>query len=179
MSKSIFRMLGLVVILVMLFVFGKTKEAAADVSINVNRGPPPIIAAKPTEVVMIPDLQVYFVPKLEFDVFFCNGYWWSPIGSLWYRAMAHNEPWKVVNKRYVPALLYRVPKDYRNVYEKEQPIPYGKWKKQMKHREKEARNELKKDKKDDKQGREHGNTKKALLSKVILKSLFGQGNHLF
>jgi len=159
MSKSIFRMLGLVVLLGALFAFGETKEASAEVSININLGPPPIVVAEPPEVVMIPGLQVYFVPQLEFDVFFYNGYWWSPRGSRWYRTRAYNGPWKVVNKRYVPAPVYRVPKDYRNVYEKEQHIPYGQWKKQGKHREKEERKEMKEDKKEDKQGREHGNKK--------------------
>jgi hypothetical protein len=94
------------------------------VSININLGPPPIVVAEPPEAVMIPGLQVYFVPQLEFDVFFYNGYWWSPRGSRWYRARAYNGPWKVVTKRYVPAPVYRVPNDYRNVYEKEQHIPY-------------------------------------------------------
>ena len=74
-------MLGLVVLLVVLFAFGKTKEASADVSVNVNIGPLPIIIAEPPEVVMISGLQVYFVPQLEFDVFFYNGYWWSTTGE--------------------------------------------------------------------------------------------------
>jgi hypothetical protein len=148
-------MLGLVVFPRMSYAFGETKEASAEVSININLGPPPIVVAEPPEVVMIPGLQVYFVPQLEFDVFFYNGYWWSPRGSRWYRARAYNGPWKVVNKRYIPAPVYPVPKDYRNVYEKEQHIPYGQWKKQGKHREKEERKEMK----EDKQGREHGNKK--------------------
>lgn len=77
MSKSIFRMLGLVVLLGALFAFGETKEASVEGSINVNLGPPPIVVAELPEVVMIPGFQVYFIPQLEFDVFFCNGYWWS------------------------------------------------------------------------------------------------------
>ena len=87
------------------------------------------------------------MPGLEFDVFFYNGYWWSPRGNRWYRARAYNGPWGIIERRYVPALVYRVPKDYRARYEKQQHIPYGQWKKQGK--------DDKDDKKEGKQGRGH------------------------
>ena len=157
MSQSIFRVLGIVVLLGSLFAFGGTKEASAEVSVNINIGPPPIVVVAPPGVVMIPGLQVYFVPQLEFDVFFYNGYWWSPRGSQWYRARDYNGPWGVINKRYVPAPVHRVPRDYRNVYGKEKHIPYGQWKQQGKHREKEERKEMKEDKKEKKKGRGHDN----------------------
>jgi hypothetical protein len=155
MSKSIFGILGLVVLLGALFAFGETKEASAEVNININLGPPPIVVAEPLEVVLIPGSRVYFVPHPEIDVFFYNGYWWSPRGSQWYRARAYNGPWKIVERRYIPAPVYKVPKDYRIVYEREKHIPYGQWKKQGKHQEKEER----KDMKEDKHGSEHGNKK--------------------
>lgn len=157
MSKSIFRVLGLVVLLGALFAFRGTKEALAEVSVNINIGPPPIVVVEPPEIVMMPGLQVYFVPQLEFDVFFYNGYWWSPRGSQWYRARAYNGPWGVIDKRYVPAPVSGVPKDYRNVYGKEKHIPYGQWKKQGKQNEKEERKEMKEDKKEKKKGRGQGN----------------------
>ncbi len=150
MRKSIYGVLGLAVLLGALFALVGTKEALAEVHVNINIGPPPIVVAEPPEVVLVPRSQVYFVPQPEIDVFFYNGYWWSPRGDRWYRARAYNGPWGVVNKRYVPAPVYRVPKDYRVVYEKEQRIPYGQWKKQWKHQEKEER---KYDKKEHKRGR--------------------------
>ena len=70
------------------------------------------------------------MPGLEFDVFFYNGYWWSPRGNRWYRARAYNGPWKTISR-------YRVPKDYRARYEKQQRIPYGQWKKQGKDNKKD------------------------------------------
>lgn len=157
MRNGVYGVLGLFVLIGSLFAFEGTKEASAEVNVNINLGPPPIVVAEPPEVVMIPGSMVYFVPLPDIDIFFYNGYWWSPRGSQWYRARAYNGPWKVVNKRYIPAPVYRVPKDYRNVYEKEPHIPYGQWKKQGKHREKEERKEMKENKKEKKKGRGHGN----------------------
>lgn len=149
MKKSIYGMLGVFVLIGALFAFGGTKEASAEVNVNINIGPPPIVVSEPPEVVMIPGSMVYFVPLPDIDVFFHNGYWWSPRGSHWYRAKAYNGPWGVVNKRYVPSHVYRVPKDYRRVYEKEKHIPYGQWKKQGGHHGKEEH-------KENKHGRGHG-----------------------
>jgi hypothetical protein len=151
MRTSIYGVLGLVALLGALFGFGGTKEAPAEVNVNINIGPPPIVVAEPPEVVMIPGSPVFFVPIPDIDVFFYNGYWWSPRGSHWYRARAYKGPWRVVNQRYIPAPVFRVPKNYRNVYEKEQHIPYGQWKKQGKEHK-----EWKEDRKEHKQDRGHG-----------------------
>jgi hypothetical protein len=118
-----------------------TAEAGVDVGVNINIGPPPITVAAPPAVVLVPGSQVYFVPGVEFDVFFHNGYWWSPRGNRWYRARYYNGPWGVVDRRYVPPPVRGVPHDYRHVYVKERHIPYGQWKKdrarheRMEHRE--------------------------------------------
>ena len=160
MKKNIYGMLGLFVLLGALLLLGGTKEAVADVQVNVNLGPPPIVVAEPPAVVMVPRSRVYFVPDPNIDVFFYNGYWWSPRGSQWYRARAYKGPWAVVERRYVPAPVHRVPRDYRIVYEKEKHIPYGQWKKQGKNRKKEERKEDKKEhKQEQKQGRGHGQNK--------------------
>lgn len=147
MRKSIYRVLGLLVFIGALFAFEATKEASAQVSVNINIGPPPIVAAAPPEVVMVPGSAVFFVPMPDIDVFFYSGYWWSPRGNHWYRSRAYNGPWGVVDRRYVPGPVYRVPRDYRTVYEKEKHIPYGQWKKE-KHHGKEGHKEGK--------GNDHG-----------------------
>lgn len=152
MRKNIYRVLGLLVLIGALFVFRGTKDALAEVSVNINIGPPLITVAAPPEVVMIPGLQVFFVPQLEFDVFFYNGYWWSPRGNRWYRSRAYNGPWVVRDRRYVPAPVYRVPKDYRGRYEREQHIPYGQWK----HHERKEHREGKEHNKEHNSGRGHG-----------------------
>jgi len=155
MSKIIYRVLGMTVLLGTLFALGGAKEVLSEVQVNINIGPPPIVAAEPPEVVFIPRAEVYFVPHPEIDVFFYNGFWWSPRGDRWYRAKAYNGPWGVVNKRSVPAPVYGVPRNYRNLYEKEPHIPYGQWKKQGMHQGKEERKEKKKEKKHGR-GQGHG-----------------------
>lgn len=151
MRKNISRVLRLFVLIVALFAFGGTKGVLAEVRVNINIGPPLIMVAEPPVVVMIPGLEVYFVPQLEFDVFFYNGYWWSPRGNGWYRSRVYNGPWVVIDRRYVPAPVYRVPKDYRNRYDREQHIPYGEWKRQDRKEHREG----KENKKEHKRGREH------------------------
>jgi hypothetical protein len=110
-------------------------DAAAEVHVNVNLGPPPIMVAQPPEVVMVPGSNVYFVPDVDYDVFFYNGFWWSPRGDRWYRARGYNGPWRVVARRIVPPPVFRVPRDYRRVYLRERHVPYGQWKREREWRE--------------------------------------------
>ena len=129
MRKIIVSITGPTLLLGALLACGVANEAAAEVrvGIGINIGPPPIVVAEPPEVVLVPGSQVYFVPGLEFDVFFSNGYWWSPRGDRWYRARAYNGPWRTVERRFVPGPVIRVPHDYRRVYGRERHIPYREW----------------------------------------------------
>ncbi|MBI1921887.1 MAG: hypothetical protein HYS23_12495 [Geobacter sp.] len=135
MRKSMYGVLMSVVIFMVMLVGAGVKAEAADVSVgvNVNIGPPPITIAAPPAVVLMPSIGVYFVPGLEFDVFFYNGYWWSPRGGVWYRAKGYNGPWGVVNKRYVPGPVVRVPGDYRTKFANERHVPYKEWKEKGGH----------------------------------------------
>ena len=147
MRKGLFGVIGLAILLGGLLAILGTNEAAAEVSVSINLGPPPIVVAEPPEVVLVPRSQVYFVPHQDIDVFFYGGFYWSPRGDRWYRANAYNGPWGVVGRRHVPAYVTRVPKDYRVRYERERRIPYGQWKKGP-HRQKEVRKEMKEHEKD-------------------------------
>lgn len=113
-----------------MFLVIATVSSAADVQVNVNIGPPPVVVAEPPEVVLVPGSRVYFVPEYDFDIFFYDGYWWSPRGDRWYRARYYDGPWRVISRRSVPRSVYSVPRDYRHVYVREHRIPYGQWKKQ-------------------------------------------------
>lgn len=135
MKAKVYKAFGLVALFGALLIPCGMKEASAGVNVNINLGPPPIVVARPPEVVMIPGLPIYFVPNLDIDVFFYNGYWWSPRGGYWYRSRAYNGPWRGIDRRYVPAPLFRVPRDYQGIYKRERRIPYGQWK----HREKAER----------------------------------------
>jgi hypothetical protein len=135
MKTNSYKVFGLVALLWMLIMPCGIRETLAGVSVNINIGPPPIMLPAPPEVVMVPGSPVYFVPHLDLDVFFYGGYWWSPRGDRWYRSRAYNGPWRTISRRYVPAPVFRVPRDYRRIYESEPHIPYGQWK----HREKMER----------------------------------------
>jgi hypothetical protein len=120
-------------------VMGFSGPALAEVSVNINLGPPPITVSAPPAVVMIPGSQVHFVPDPHVDVFFYSGYWWSPRGDRWYRARAYNGPWGVMEQRQVPKAVMYVPRDYRTRYERERPVPYGQWKKDRSRWDRENR----------------------------------------
>jgi hypothetical protein len=126
MRKIVYGITGPAILLGALLFFGAPNEATAAM-VNVNIGPPPIVVAEPPEVVMVPGSQVYFVPGVEFNVFFYDGFWWSPRGDRWYRSRAYNGPWGIVNRRFVPGPVFRVPHDYRRIYGRERHIPYGEW----------------------------------------------------
>jgi hypothetical protein len=128
MKKGRFQLPGL--LLASLLAAAPVLDAVAEVRVNVNLGPPPIVVAEPPEVVMVPGSQVYFVPGVDFDVFFYSGYWWSPRGDRWYRSRAYNGPWRTVSRRIVPPPVHRVPRDYRRVYVRERHVPYGQWKRE-------------------------------------------------
>lgn len=124
---------------VMLAGVATAASGEVGVGININIGPPPIAVPAPPAVVMVPQSQVYFVPGLSFDVFFYGGYWWSPRGNDWYRSRAYQGPWSIVEHRFVPPPVVRVPHDYRKVYGKERHIPYGQWKKEHEHHKKKEK----------------------------------------
>ncbi len=100
------------------------------VNLNINLGPPPVLVSPPPDLVLIPDTGVYFAPGVSADIFFYDGFWWSPRGPRWYRAESPRGPWFVMESRFVPGPLFRVPRDYRTVYRHERRIPYGQWKKE-------------------------------------------------
>lgn len=117
-------------------------HAGTNVSVNVGLpvpvavapapvvvAPQPVYVQYPPDMAIIPGTNVYFAPGVSVDLFFHNNYWWNRRGDHWYRANAYNGPWTSVGPRHVPAPVYRVPANYRNVYVHEKPMPYGQWKK--------------------------------------------------
>jgi hypothetical protein len=134
---------------------GFSEPARAEVSVNINLGPP-IVVAEPPHMVLVPRSRVYFSPDPQVDIFFYGGYWWSPRGDRWYRARAHNGPWAVIERRRVPREVIVVPRDYRSRFQREKRIPYGQWKKEhYKERGKAERQERKRDEKEWKEREKH------------------------
>jgi hypothetical protein len=129
MRMNMYRFAVPALLLGALLASGVPKEASAgvDVGVSVNIGPPPIVVAEPPELVLVPGSQVYFVPGVNFEVFYFNGWWWSPRGERWYRSRLYNGPWNIVERRFIPGPLFRVPRDYRTLYGRERHIPYRDW----------------------------------------------------
>jgi len=132
--KRVYLVAGPALLLAALLAAAPLLDAAAEVRVNVNLGPPPIVVAQPPAMVMVPGSEVYFVPDVDYDVFFYDGFWWSPRGERWYRARAYNGPWRVVSRRVIPPPLFRVPRDYRRVYLRERHVPYGQWRREWRER---------------------------------------------
>jgi hypothetical protein len=130
---------GLVLIgLLFLVLVGLPHESGAQVSVNINIGPPPAyVFHAPPPVVVIPQTYVYVVPEIAVEIFFYHGYWYRPHEKHWYRAHSYNGPWAYLALAKVPVVLVELPPYYRSVPPGHSHIPYGQVKKNWKKWEKE------------------------------------------
>ncbi len=117
--------------------------AAVDIRVSIPL-PPLIVFPAPPHVVVIPETYVYFVPDVEEEIFFYDGWWWRPWQGRWYRSRHYGSGW-VYYKR-VPSFYPRIHSRWRNDYRNRswkghpwnfQPIPHqqlqrnwGSWKKE-------------------------------------------------
>lgn len=121
-------------IIVTMLALGGIEKALAEVSVGVNFN----FGSPPEQVILAPG-GVYFVSDRNADIFFYDGFWWTPRRSFfggvrWYRSNDFTGRWIVVNLSLVPAPVYQVywVKNYRAVYGKDKKnyFPYGHWKNQ-------------------------------------------------
>jgi hypothetical protein len=106
-------------------------------------------ATPPPLVVVEPGIQV--VPDYGEEVFFVDGWYWHRGGSVWYRTRDHRGGWVVVEPRYVPVRLTRIP-----------PGHYKHWKAERKWEKAERREEKREEKaerREEKRERKHGKWK--------------------
>jgi hypothetical protein len=89
--------------------------ASAQVSVNVNIGPPPIIFHAPPRVVVVPKTPVAYVPDTTYNVFLYQDRYWSFHEGHWFLASSHRGPWVTVNIGQVPQPLLGVPVRYYKV----------------------------------------------------------------
>ncbi len=91
--------------------------AGADVSVNINIGPPPPIAiVAPPPLVVVPGVPaVQYVPSLHVDLFFAEGRWYYWHGGHWFVGPAYSGPWTSVVVHKVPRLILTVPVKYYKV----------------------------------------------------------------
>jgi len=68
--------------------------AMAGVTIGVGISLPPIVFHGSPYVVAMPETyDVYFVPDIDVDLFFWNGWWWRPWEGRWYRSRYYDRGW--------------------------------------------------------------------------------------
>jgi hypothetical protein len=87
----------------------------AQVSVNVNIGPPPILFPAPPRVVIVPDTRVYYVPDINYNVFVYENRYYSFHEGGWFFATSHSGPWVVVPVERVPRAVVGVPVKYYKV----------------------------------------------------------------
>lgn len=93
---------------------------------------PPLLFPKlpdPRDLIPIPNLKAFFVPDIDVDIVFEDGYWWTPRNGEWHRSRDYRGPYVLVPRAKVPPPLVRLPPRFREEYHKEKRIPYGQWKK--------------------------------------------------
>ena len=130
MRRPMCGVLILAILLGMLFFLGGTRQAAAEVQVNINIGPPPrYVVPAPPPVVVIPGTYVYLVPDIAVDILFYNGYWYRPHQGYWFRSRSYNGPWAYLAPPQVPRVLIELPPDYRRVPPGYHRTPYGQLKK--------------------------------------------------
>ena len=124
--------------LLFLAFFGAPGESTAQVSDNINIGPPPAyVLHAPPPVVVIPQTYVYVVPEIAVEILFYHGYWYRPHEGRWYRGRSYNGPWTYLTSSKVPHVLVALPPDYYRVPPGHHHISHGQVKKNWKKWEKE------------------------------------------
>lgn len=100
------------------------QPAVAGVNVGIGIGidlPLPVFTFQaPPELVVVPGSYVYYVPDVDHDIRFYQGYWYRSWNNRWHRARSYNGPWAFIGPRYVPAPVFRLPPDYRRrvIYER-------------------------------------------------------------
>ena len=83
----------------------------ADVSVNVNIGPPPpIVLVGPPPLVVVPGMpMVRYAPSIQVDLFFFDKRWYYPYAGAWYVGPSYKGPWTVVAVGKLPPAIVAVP----------------------------------------------------------------------
>jgi hypothetical protein len=114
MKKSIYRVLGLVVLFGALFVLGGAQQASAQVQVNIGIvAPPPLQFAAPPDIYVVPSgtSYVYMVPDYD-GVYFYGGNWYRFYNNYWFRSSHYNGGWDYIEPSMVPQVIFVIPPEY-------------------------------------------------------------------
>jgi hypothetical protein len=87
----------------------------AQVSVNINVLPPPVIFPAPPRVLVVPRTPVYYVPDTTYNVFVYDRHYYSFHEGAWFVAASHGGPWVYVPVDRVPRPVVAVPVRYYKV----------------------------------------------------------------
>ncbi len=77
--------------------------------------PEPVVFDAPPEVIVLPYTNnVYVVPDIDVDLFFCDGWWWRVWEDRWYRSQYYNRGWGYYNN--VPSFYHDIDPGWRRYY---------------------------------------------------------------
>jgi len=96
--------------LLSLMLFGSLLQipAQAQVSVNVNIGPPaPVVVAAPPPMLFLPEPGVYVAAGIPYDVYFISGRYYYFHGDHWFWGPGYGGPWTYVEYRSLPPGLQK------------------------------------------------------------------------
>src|SRR5262249_58204952 len=94
---------------------GSPAAAPAQMSVNINVGPPPVVFATPPHVVVVPDTRVYYAPEVGINLFVYQGRYYSFHDGGWFLASTHQGPWVALPLARVPRPVLAVPVQYYRI----------------------------------------------------------------
>jgi hypothetical protein len=88
-------------------------ETNIGISVNIGDAPPPpvVVVREEPRTVYLRDEHVYVVQddRWDDDCFRVGAFWYSWHSGYWYRARTWRGPFRVIEERYVPVAIHRVP----------------------------------------------------------------------
>jgi len=130
-KKNIFIRYFVLLVMIATFVACVSTSRYEDTGMGISL--PPIRFYGPPDVVVIPDTDdVYFVPDIDVDMFFWNGWWWRPWEGRWYRSHYYDRGWDYYDQ--IPSFYFDVDPGWRGHYRNHnwnghrwdyERIPYG------------------------------------------------------
>ena len=103
MEPQNMRMAGMTIGAAMLLCGLVTTPIQAQVSINVNIGPPaPVIVQAPPPMLFLPDPGIYVAVGTPYDLFFMGGRYYYLYGDHWFWGSGYGGPWTYVNYQTLP-----------------------------------------------------------------------------
>lgn len=87
-------------------------ETRVDLNISIGNAPPPpvVVVREEPRVVFVPEARVYIAQGADYDWFRVGTTWYIERDGFWYRADRYRGPYRVIEERYVPAVVWKVPK---------------------------------------------------------------------